>query len=86
MTSADHPGAYAYGVATLTLDGTVLDVWYPEPRLGAAPSLPAPEGELRHIEPELGPDVSRGPVLKSNGWTIFLREIGEGDGGRRVDG
>ena len=32
MTSADHPGAYAYGVATLTLDGTVLDVWYPEPR------------------------------------------------------
>ena len=26
MTSVDHPGAYAYGVATLTLDGTVLDV------------------------------------------------------------
>ena len=45
MTSADHPGAYAYGVATLTLDGTVLDVWYPEPRLGAAP-----EGDPEPVE------------------------------------
>lgn len=36
-----HPGAHAWGVATLTADGPesgrVLDVWYPEPRLGAAP-------------------------------------------------
>src|SRR5690606_10772377 len=31
-----HPGAHGYGVATLTEDGTVLDVWFPEPRLGAA--------------------------------------------------
>jgi 2,3,4,5-tetrahydropyridine-2-carboxylate N-succinyltransferase len=37
MTSAElHPGAHAYGIATLTADGTVLDVWYPEPRLGPA--------------------------------------------------
>lgn len=36
MTSAEHPGAHAYGLATLTEDGTVLDVWYPEPQLGAA--------------------------------------------------
>jgi 2,3,4,5-tetrahydropyridine-2-carboxylate N-succinyltransferase len=43
MTSVDHPGAYAYGVATLTPDGTVLDVWYPSPGLGAAPdSHPEP--------------------------------------------
>ncbi|HWV26739.1 MAG TPA: 2,3,4,5-tetrahydropyridine-2,6-dicarboxylate N-succinyltransferase [Aeromicrobium sp.] len=27
--------AYGDGVATLTQDGTVLDVWYPEPALGA---------------------------------------------------
>ena len=33
--SEHHPGAHGYGVATLTEDGTVLDVWYPEPRLGA---------------------------------------------------
>ena len=44
MTSAAHPGAYAYGLATLTEDGTVLDVWYPEPRLGPAPEAdPEPE-------------------------------------------
>lgn len=46
MTSVDHPGAYAYGVATLTLDGTVLDVWYPEPRLGAAPEGDPEPAEL----------------------------------------
>ena len=36
-----HPGAHAWGVATLTDDapnmGRVLDVWYPEPHLGAVP-------------------------------------------------
>ena len=35
MNSEDHPGAHAYGVATLTDDGHVLDVWYPKPALGA---------------------------------------------------
>ncbi|GAA2071114.1 2,3,4,5-tetrahydropyridine-2,6-dicarboxylate N-succinyltransferase [Aeromicrobium halocynthiae] len=33
--SEQHPGAHAYGVATVTWDGDVLDVWFPEPRLGA---------------------------------------------------
>jgi 2,3,4,5-tetrahydropyridine-2-carboxylate N-succinyltransferase len=33
--SDQHPGAHGYGVATLTEDGTVLDVWFPQPRLGA---------------------------------------------------
>ncbi|WP_456698238.1 2,3,4,5-tetrahydropyridine-2,6-dicarboxylate N-succinyltransferase [Aeromicrobium sp. P5_D10] len=46
MTSVEHPGAYAYGIATLTADGTVLDVWYPEPRLGAAPSSYPEPAEL----------------------------------------
>ncbi|MEJ7633966.1 2,3,4,5-tetrahydropyridine-2,6-dicarboxylate N-succinyltransferase [Aeromicrobium sp.] len=46
MTSADHPGAHAYGVATLTPDGTVLDVWYPQPRLGAAPDADPEPPEL----------------------------------------
>jgi len=32
-----HPGAHAWGVATVTLDGTVLDAWYPQPLLGAVP-------------------------------------------------
>ncbi|EFQ83704.1 2,3,4,5-tetrahydropyridine-2,6-dicarboxylate N-succinyltransferase [Aeromicrobium marinum DSM 15272] len=33
--TTEHPGAHAFGLATLTEDGDVLDVWYPEPRLGA---------------------------------------------------
>ncbi|WP_375002984.1 2,3,4,5-tetrahydropyridine-2,6-dicarboxylate N-succinyltransferase [Aeromicrobium sp. CTD01-1L150] len=33
--SEQHPGAHGYGVATLTEDADVLDVWFPEPRLGA---------------------------------------------------
>jgi len=31
----ENPGAYGYGLATVTPLGEVLDVWYPEPRLGA---------------------------------------------------
>ncbi len=36
MTTEHSPeqSAHAFGLATLTEDGTVLDVWYPEPRLG----------------------------------------------------
>src|SRR5690242_463915 len=30
-------GAYAWGVATVTDDGRVLDAWYPHPHLGALP-------------------------------------------------
>ncbi|MCW2749609.1 MAG: dapD [Aeromicrobium sp.] len=52
MTSADHPGAYAYGVATLTLDGTVLDVWYPSPHLGAPPDAYPEPAELTALAGE----------------------------------
>ena len=30
--------AWGYGLATVTDDGTTLDVWYPAPELGAAPA------------------------------------------------
>ncbi|MGZ5367126.1 2,3,4,5-tetrahydropyridine-2,6-dicarboxylate N-succinyltransferase [Aeromicrobium sp.] len=47
MNSAN--GAYGYGVATLTDEAKVLDVWYPAPRLGAAPARnPEPE-ELTNL-------------------------------------
>ena len=29
--------AWGHGLATVTADGTVLDTWFPEPRLGARP-------------------------------------------------
>jgi len=45
MTSATPTGAapgprtaWAFGLATVTDDGTVLDAWYPSPVLGAAPA------------------------------------------------
>lgn len=34
----DGPGAVGYGLATVASDGTVLDTWYPAPRVGASPS------------------------------------------------
>ena len=68
MTSADqHPGAHAYGLATLTADGTVLDVWYPEPRLGTAPEHETEPAELTALE---GDDAVR-QVTKA----VVLTEI-----------
>ncbi len=43
MTSTVQP-AWAYGIATLTEDGTVLDVWYPNPALGAYDGTAEPTG------------------------------------------
>ena len=39
--------AYGTGIATLTADDTVLDVWYPEFGLGEAPASPL---DLSHLE------------------------------------
>lgn len=36
MTDLVSSGAWGTGLATITADGTVLDVWYPRPTLGAA--------------------------------------------------
>jgi 2,3,4,5-tetrahydropyridine-2-carboxylate N-succinyltransferase len=46
--------AYGTGIATLTADQTVLDVWYPEFGLGDAPASPT---DLGHLE---GEDADRG--------------------------
>lgn len=46
--------AYGTGIATLTADQTVLDVWYPEFGLGVAPATPL---DLSHLEDE---DADRG--------------------------
>jgi 2,3,4,5-tetrahydropyridine-2-carboxylate N-succinyltransferase len=56
MTEQSSPGAHAWGVATLTDDasnsGRVLDVWYPEPRLGAAPERTREPQELTAMSGE----------------------------------
>ena len=36
--------AWGYGIATLTTDGSVLDVWYPSPRLGTDDNVSEPTG------------------------------------------
>jgi 2,3,4,5-tetrahydropyridine-2-carboxylate N-succinyltransferase len=44
--SATETHAWGYGLATVAGDGTVLDTWFPEPRLGTLP-----EGRDRWIAP-----------------------------------
>ncbi|BDZ44596.1 2,3,4,5-tetrahydropyridine-2,6-dicarboxylate N-succinyltransferase [Naasia aerilata] len=57
--SKDARLAWGYGLATIASDGTVLDTWYPEPKLG-----PFPAGRERWIQPaaleeQAGPDPMR---------------------------
>ncbi|WP_409332689.1 2,3,4,5-tetrahydropyridine-2,6-dicarboxylate N-succinyltransferase [Trujillonella humicola] len=57
MTDAPR-SAVAAGLATVTRSGTVLDVWYPEPRLGAPAGAATGTQKLGALElsGELGPD------------------------------
>ncbi len=59
-TTSAAPGATAVGFATITTAGTVLDTWYPEPRLGAPEGQPTGTKQLGILEAEgeLGPDVA----------------------------
>jgi 2,3,4,5-tetrahydropyridine-2,6-dicarboxylate N-succinyltransferase len=56
--AADARTAWGYGLATIAGDGTVLDTWFPEPRLGGIPA-----GRERWIAPaeleELAGDDAR---------------------------
>ena len=49
--------AWGHGVATITSDGTVLDTWYPQPRLGEAPEVDQIPDELTALA---GEDAARG--------------------------
>ena len=56
MPDTHHPGsAWGIGLATTTMDGTVLDVWYPAPMLG--PARDADDTELRALAAD---DADRG--------------------------
>ncbi|MGY1772716.1 2,3,4,5-tetrahydropyridine-2,6-dicarboxylate N-succinyltransferase [Blastococcus sp. SYSU D00813] len=57
MTDAPR-SAVAAGLATVTRSGTVLDVWYPEPRLGSSDGAANGTQKLGALElsGELGPD------------------------------
>ena len=49
--------AWGHGIATTTTDGTVLDTWYPQPRLGEAPEADQVPTELTVLA---GQDEARG--------------------------
>jgi 2,3,4,5-tetrahydropyridine-2-carboxylate N-succinyltransferase len=56
--TAAPSGATAVGIATVTTAGTVLDTWYPEPRLGVPDGQPGGTRQIGILEAEgeLGPD------------------------------
>ncbi|SEG83334.1 2,3,4,5-tetrahydropyridine-2-carboxylate N-succinyltransferase [Nonomuraea solani] len=68
MTAIDptSTGAFGVGLATIAADGTVLDTWFPAPRLGDAPHsgtqrLTAGEtGEAAELFALAGDDAARG--------------------------
>lgn len=48
--------AWGHGIATIRMDGTVLDTWYPTPQLGALPADHGTDPELAHL---VGEDTRR---------------------------
>ncbi len=51
-------GAHAIGLATVTSDGTVLDTWYPQPRLGGADPAGTERLTAEQAAATLGPSVT----------------------------
>ncbi|MGN6301818.1 MAG: 2,3,4,5-tetrahydropyridine-2,6-dicarboxylate N-succinyltransferase [Angustibacter sp.] len=59
----DTRAAWAHGLATSTDDGTVLDVWYPTPALGAAAQPASPHDVPADLAALEGQDPARGVRL-----------------------
>jgi 2,3,4,5-tetrahydropyridine-2,6-dicarboxylate N-succinyltransferase len=55
--------AWGYGLATVRADGTVLDTWFPSPRLGAIPAGTEPYIAPKELEDLVGEDARRGVRL-----------------------
>ena len=51
--------AWGHGLATVATDGTILDVWYPDPQLGAAPVTDALWVVPRELDAHVGEDSRR---------------------------
>ncbi|HEX3592453.1 MAG TPA: 2,3,4,5-tetrahydropyridine-2,6-dicarboxylate N-succinyltransferase [Pseudonocardiaceae bacterium] len=71
-------GAHAVGLATLASDGTVLDTWYPQPKLGGVSDTGTVEldGAEAHsalgaaVTGSIGPDTDRGVQVAAVRTTI----------------
>ncbi|MCU1444365.1 2,3,4,5-tetrahydropyridine-2,6-dicarboxylate N-succinyltransferase [Cryobacterium sp.] len=57
--------AWGYGLATIAGDGTVLDTWYPAPRLGALPADRDRWIVPTELEEASGPDARRNVRLEA---------------------
>jgi 2,3,4,5-tetrahydropyridine-2-carboxylate N-succinyltransferase len=51
--------AWGHGLATVAADGTILDVWYPKPELGAAPKSDALWVVPKELDALVGEDTRR---------------------------
>ncbi len=51
--------AWGHGLATVASDGTILDVWYPKPELGAAPKSDALWVVPKELDALVGEDARR---------------------------
>lgn len=51
--------AWGHGLATVASDGTILDVWYPKPQLGAAPKDDSLWVVPKELDALVGEDVRR---------------------------
>ena len=54
--------AWGYGLTTTAHDGRVLDAWYPEPQMGAAPASATPDPALTALGGQSSLEVARGVV------------------------
>lgn len=59
-TSASDRQAWGYGLSTVAHDGTVLDTWFPSPRLGTVPAGRDPHIAPADLEASTGDDDRRG--------------------------
>jgi len=56
--------AWGQGLATIAADGTILDVWYPNPKLGGAPSTDAQWVVPKELDGAAGSDPRRNVALE----------------------
>ncbi len=66
--------AWGYGLTTIADDGTVLDTWFPSPRLGARPASVDPWIAPAELEDLVGADERRGVELTFRTVEIDLDE------------
>lgn len=59
QTTASKRHAWGYGISTLSSDGTVLDTWFPSPRLGVMAPGRDPHIAPAELEALTGPDERR---------------------------